>query len=181
MRAVRVCVYGMCVIPGVRVGELGWGPDGWGAMVRTFCLFFSFTYIAKTGLPKYIHVYTFSCVHMFVVQMKILAWQPLPMSCDQFKHICPNRQAKLGVSSLTLKHEHTPSPTCLQLVDSITAVHLTLAPRVLHPFTRCWCARYFMYPCGERTKVVYSREGKRQRLYSVSGISEVPGVVQSCL
>lgn len=27
-------------------------------------------------------------------------------------------------------------------------------------FTQCWCARYFMYPCWERTKVVYSR-GKK--------------------
>lgn len=69
---------------------------------------------------------------------------------------------KLGVFSLTLKHEHTHHERVFALpVTSlfINGYTLNTGSKSASSFTQCWCARYFMYPCWERTKVVYSRGG----------------------
>ena len=90
MRA-RACVYvcvacvrffsGVCVITRGRGGDQRVNMNG-----KHFlpCLpTLDLTDIIKTVLLflKYIHIYTFSCVYMFIIQMKDMQWRTSPVVC----------------------------------------------------------------------------------------------------
>lgn len=62
------------------------------------------------------------------------------------------------------------------------AVHLTLAQRVLHPLLlMLMCALFYVPMLRENKSSVFQKKKKKatRRLYNVSSITEVPGVVQA--
>lgn len=61
------------------------------------------------------------------------------------------------------------------------AVHLTLAQRVLHPLLlMLMCALFYVPMLREnKSSVFQKKKNATRRLYNVSRITEVPGVVQA--
>lgn len=61
------------------------------------------------------------------------------------------------------------------------AVHLTLAQRVLHPLLlMLMCALFYVPMLREnKSSVFQKKKNATRRLYNVSSITEVPGVVQA--
>lgn len=181
---VCVCVYGMCVIPGVCVGlgrQLGRGPDGWGEwqeLSALFCplFYFDLTNITKTVLLKYIHVYTFSCVCMFIVQKKTITWQPLTLSCTLIQAHRLQQASEVGCVFTDPREAWTHR----ERVSALPVTSLSIYGCTLNTGSKSASSFYsnvdvciiFMYPCWERTKVVYSR-GEEKKAKIVQCIQRV--------